>query len=101
MANTVTKNGNVVSVAFDGAAAFDLADNLGAPYVRLRKIVIYPNAANDVFTVRDGSATGPIICKCKDTTGGGRDFDFPGLPYKPYVKGDEAPASGVISFHFE
>jgi hypothetical protein len=101
MANTVTKDGNVVSVTFDGAAAFDLAAYLSAPHVRLRKLVLYPAAANDVFTVRQGGASGPVLYKCKDTAGAGRDPDFPGVPCKPYVKGDEVPANGLISFIFE
>lgn len=101
MANTPAKSGNVARVAMDGSSAFDLADYLGVPHVRLRKVCLYPAATNDVFTVREGSATGPELFKYKDVTATGKDFDFPGLPMRPYIKGDEAPNGGIISFLFE
>jgi len=103
MANTVTKSGQVVSVVFDGSSAFSLATELGAAAagVRLRKLGFYPAATNDVITVREGAATGPVLAKLKDVTGVGRDLDFPGLRCFPYVVGNEAPANSVLIFLFE
>ncbi len=103
MANTVSKLGQVVSVTFDGAEDFDLAGFLGsAPNVQLRKLTFFPAAAGDVFTVREGYNAGPVIAKIKDTTGGGRDMDFPGRFFcKPVVKGTEVTAGSIISFIYE
>ncbi len=103
MANTPSKAGQVVSVALDGATAFDLCAYLGTGAgVALKKLLFYPNAANDVITVREGAANGPPLWKVKDTAGGGRDIDFHGhLIMRPYVKGDEAPAGSMLSFIFE
>lgn len=98
MANTITPGANVVSVAFDHTTDFDLATYLGVPRVDLIKMVFYPNAANDVCIVRQGSATGAILWKYKDTAGSGKSEDFHELPCKPYVKGDEAASGAMISF---
>lgn len=104
MANAITKSGQVVSVVFDGATPFDLAAEIGASAagLRLKKLVFYPAAANDVFTVRTAGAGGPVLYKYKDTAGSGRDADFLSRGFCfPYVVGNEVTNGSLISFHYE
>lgn len=102
MSNTVTTGKNTVTVVFDGSTAFDLCNTLGMTTggVRLSSIMFYPNAADDVAIVRDGSATGTIIWKFKDVAGSGGQAIFEGgKDCMPYVKGTEGVASAMMIFH--
>jgi hypothetical protein len=100
MANTVIKAGQITTVVFDGITEFDLAREIGAAStgVRLKKLVFYPNAPGDEFTVRDGGAGGPVIAKMQDSVGDGRDLDYHGVWCFPFVVGNEVAAGSLISF---
>jgi len=70
MALIIAGSKGFINVTFDGATAWDVTTGSGLTNdlpngVRVRSIQIIPAATDDVFTVRDGGATGIIIYKGK------------------------------------
>ena len=53
----------------------------------LRQVTFQPSAANDVFVIKDGSATGPVVFWGKAAAGSEtvREYPEPGLWCKPYI----------------
>ena len=68
-----------ITLTFTGAgAAWDSQTHFPGG-LKVTGIKFFPSAANDILAIRDGSATGPIMAKMKDTTGGGSaDISFDG-----------------------
>lgn len=108
MANTITYAPGKIHIVPDGATAYDIT-SVYPNGVRLTGITFYPSAVNDVLEVRDGSATGTVICKLISVTGGVlKEYITNGMTYKPYIKipgaGENVwttPASIRIMFEFE
>jgi hypothetical protein len=70
MALTIAGSKGFINVTFDGNLKWDVTSGSGLDNdlpngVRVKSIQIIPAATNDVFTVRDGGATGIIIYKGK------------------------------------
>jgi hypothetical protein len=105
MPNTVTNGpGNVCTVVFDGATAW----NPGMQY-RVLSFEFLPAANNDIITVRNGSATGPIVFKQRvsSTTGvadqrKGYEYGYggTGMNITPYVVGNQVSASATLVMKF-
>lgn len=93
MANTVTYTGNEITIIPDGATDWDSTTYFPAG-VRLRGIKFYPSAANDVLSIDNGAAAGPVITKIKDITGGGAKDTFPGgFDCKPFLDASDCTFS--------
>ena len=90
MAFTVTfSQSGTVNIIPDGSTAFDMGQYSHTP-VMLRSIKLVPSAANDKIQVRDGSATGDIICYMRDSANDGVETAFkPPKPCRPYIVGSE------------
>lgn len=105
MALTVLQGKSNISVVFDGATDFDMADYcpLG---VRLTAMRFYPSAANDIMVVREKTADGVHKWKVKDTTGGGVHYECHPHTSFPYIKHDDTdltlavPANAMFIFEF-
>ncbi len=94
MANTVSDNRRSINITFDGATAWDYTSKPRA----LATLTIFLPTSGNVFTLRDGGATGNIITKvvaaANNTT---LHFTFPTQALRQlYVVGNEA-SSGVIA----
>lgn len=68
MALTIAGSKGFINVTFDGNLKWDVTSGSGLDNdlpngVRVKSIQIVAAAANDVFTIRDGGATGIIIYK--------------------------------------
>lgn len=77
-----------INITFTGAGG-DWDSKTSFPGgLKVKSIKFFPSAANDILVVRDGSVTGPIMAKMKDTTGGGSaDVGFgDGVWMYPYIK---------------
>jgi hypothetical protein len=106
MANTSveTISPGVITVTYtDLGLLYD--SNISFPGgVKLKAIKFFPSAANDILVVRSRIASGPIIAKMKDTTGGGSaDVSFgEGLWCFPYIHLADCtyntPANVIVMF---
>lgn len=104
MANTIVVGESFINVTFDGATAFDitsatlgLASGARPNGVRAKSIQFVPAATDNILTVREGSASGPVIFKCKAADA----YDhkvilLSGKPQKLYVTGNEATATVMM-----
>lgn len=91
MANTITYANGKIHIVPDGSTVYDIT-SVFSNGVRLTGITFYPSAVNDVLEVRDGSATGTVICKLISVAGGViKEYINSGMTYKPYIK---VPAAG-------
>lgn len=72
MALTIAGSKGFINVTFDGNLKWDVTSGSGLTNdlpngVRVKSIQIIPAAADDIFTVRDGGASGIILYKGKAT----------------------------------
>ena len=93
MANTVTISGSIVTITNDGTLAdFNMATYFPGG-VKLNGIKAF-GSGNDIVQVREGGATGAIMCKMKDNGGFGMaDKQFGGIISKPYIKASECSST--------
>jgi len=56
-------------------------------------IKLFPGAANDILIVKNGSDTGPTICKLESTDGEPRVEYFFGSYWQPYIDFSECTLS--------
>jgi hypothetical protein len=86
--NTTVIGRGTIQVTLDATfdTPWDIMDE-GFPLgIKLGAIKFYGSAANDILLVRDGSATGPVICKMKDVTPSGVADAFDGTVVRPYLE---------------
>jgi hypothetical protein len=104
MALTIVNGENGYTVLFDGATAFDQATNTDLTNKlpngkSIKSIQVVPSALDDVFTVREGSASGRIIMKIKAVSEYDQRIkyfnDKADKKHKLFVVGAEA-SSGVM-----
>jgi hypothetical protein len=94
--NTVNPFGNTVEVTdFDSDWFWSSMFNhpLG---MKIISIKFYPGAIDDKVIIKDGSDTGPIMCKLESSDGEPRyDMSFKGGYYKPVIDyGDSTFTAG-------
>ena len=104
MANTIVTGESFINITLDGATAFDitsatigLADGARVNGVRAKSLQFVPAATDNILTVREGSATGPIIFKCKAANAYDLKYlPLTGKPQKLYIAGNEATATVML-----
>lgn len=84
MAITYVQEKGFRQVIFDASSNWDSLIDLPQG-IRAWYILFFPSAANDIICIRQGSATGPIILKAKDTEGKGLLLNLPGNVINPYI----------------
>lgn len=100
MANTVTRGNGEIHIVFDGSTAWD-----GGNEMVIAMLQTIPNAQSDIFTIRNGSATGVKMFEVKhssDQDHRQKDFSkFPGggRRFRPFVVGNEVSASVELILH--
>ncbi len=95
MALTVEKGGGFIQIIPDGATDYDVQTDYPVG-VFLQAIEFVPSADGDVLKVREGSATGPIICRIKGTDEQKKKY-FPNLLSKPFIKAKDLALSDAAS----
>ena len=104
MANTVVVGESFINVTLDGATDFDiasatlgLADGARVNGIRAKSLQFVPAATDNILTVREGSASGPVIFKCKAANAYDlKHLPLTGKPQKLYVTGNEATATVML-----
>ncbi len=79
MANTVNTRGMWTEVS-----AMDSDYDAGEDFP-IMSIKLLPGQANDILIVKNGSATGPKVCKLESTDGEPRIEYFFGSYFQPYI----------------
>jgi hypothetical protein len=75
---------------------FDLADYF--PYgIFLTDIALISSGVGDILQVREGSATGPILCRIQDKDGSGDHRRFNGNKKFVYIVGTECTFSNMTT----
>jgi len=103
MSVTVNTSGLFTQITPDGSSDWDSTTVPAfANGMRVKSILFYPSAANDVICIKEGSATGPVIFKAKDVEGRGLLIDFQGNLISPYLDQSECTfdtaANVVVTF---
>ena len=104
MANTVVVGDSFINVTLDGATAFDitsstlgLADGARVNGIRAKSLQFVPAATDNILTVREGNASGPIIFKCKAANAYDLKYlPLTGKPQKLYIVDNEATATVML-----
>lgn len=96
-ANTTERTENIIHITFDGSTAWDGATELKAQIPNgclIYGIGVFPAAANDTVTIRNGASGSAAIFKYKGVSGDSFYFKppFP-IECKPYIVGNQATAS--------
>ena len=101
MSITVNTSGLFTQITPDGSSDWDSASAF-PDGMRVKSVLFYPSAANDVICIREGGATGPVIFQAKDVEGRGLLLDFQGNLIHPYLDQSgctfDTPANVVITF---
>jgi len=88
MSLSIVKGGDFVEITPDGETNYDSQTNPQAAFpvgMFLTSIEFVPSADADILKVREGSATGPIICRIKGSDTDRKKY-FNNALARPFIK---------------
>lgn len=91
MAHTITTDGTVCHIAIDNTDSSDIAfssmfTETSRELLGIISVQFNPGASDDVLTLKNGSASGPILLKVKSaSTYDQRKTDFHNTKVRPYL----------------
>ena len=96
------ESGSFITIVPDGSSDWDSQVNYPNG-LRVRSILFYPSAPDDIICLKDGSDAGPTILKAKDVEGRGIVLRLSGNNVFPFLDFSECtfgtPADVRITFH--
>ena len=98
----INESNSFLTIIPDESSDWDSQENFSNG-LRVRSVLFYPSAVNDIICLKDGSDTGPTIFKAKDVEGRGLLIHFAGnniFPFMDFSECDfDTPSDVRITFH--